>query len=815
MFRLNVFPNAKQSRMFALQYALHKKLAAVAAAVSDEQLGPPVVSSHMQPLFYVSSGSPLYPGAQRYAWELMLPKDSFRLVPTKRVTRPTGFMPLAAAAAAASTYDDDELSIPTYTMDLDALRAQLTADVAAGYMPVALVATLGTDVASAAAVTAGGGGGGGGAARYQADDLEEMGHIADEFGLWLHVEGTAVLLGAAPYAPPADGTSQAPAAGTAAARDAASLARAVDYSRSAFRLCDSVSSEVMGWFDLAGSTCIGYFKQDPSSTAAVAPQPPGMQVSRDVIGNLFTLWFSLVSHEPSFVEQRVQHLLSVAMHWRRRLSNRRSLPFPVLVGPTGPDADLFPQYLFFQVAPVPAPMLPEGVDPDSEAAAAVAAAAASVLPPLEEFGLDLNGLNAYIYARLSSHVPEPFLAREDLPWVAPPAAAEPQQSVSTAIGAADSSALLDEQGAAAAAAAGGVASPASSSSSPSSAPSAAQLAEQGPIVETDADDDASVPLSAWRRAGLLACMDSSVTLASFGSGGGARVGFLLHVLTSSSSSSSLTSAAEARHVEWFLRAAGEEMEWMRAAVALRPAFRQAIDAHPELHFVPLDQVEIVEATEKPRSAAAGAAAFLSPDPLDSDRSGSSHVFSPSLRPFCYGIGAFSYSPPFIGLTSAQSDELNIALAESLSRRNALYAPARSKDGRAIIVVQASPIVLRPNAVALLLHELHQALRRQRLPKAVLADVLGPAVQAGIRAADERRLKERTPLLFRPIELARKVPGVGWALGWLRPEQPHEQTGGRSFQIAQQTAPKGGGAATAATTTAAAAAAPTKMQRQQQ
>jgi hypothetical protein len=391
--------------------------------------------------------------------------------------------------------------------------------------------------------------------------------------------------------------------------------------------------------------------------------------------------------------------------------------------------------------------------------------------------------------------------------------------VSTAIGAADSSALLDEQGAAAAAA-GGVASPASSSSLSSSAPSAAQLAEQGPIVETDADDDASVPLSAWRRAGLLACMDSSVTLASFGSGGGARVGFLLHVLTSSSSSSSLTSAAEARHVEWFLRAAGEEMEWMRAAVALRSAFRQAIDAHPELHFVPLDQVEFVEATEKPRSAAAGAAAFLSPDPLDSDRSGSSHVFSPSLRPFCYGIGAFSYAPPFIGLTSAQSDELNIALAESLSRRNGLYAPARSsKDGRAIIVVQASPIVLRPNAVALLLHELHHALRRQRLPKAVLADVLGPAVQAGIRAADERRLKERTPLLFRPIELARKVPGVGWALGWLRPEQPHEQTGGRSFQIAQQTAPKGGGTAaaagTAATTATAAAAASTKAQRPQQ
>jgi len=763
VFRLNVFPNAKQSRLFALQYALHKKLAAVATAVASGEAAP--ASSHMQPLFYLSVGSPLYSGAERFAWELMLPRNSFRIIPTKRVTTPTGVLPTPAAAgpaagassaaAASGPGDDDELTIPTYTMDLDVLRKQLQADIVAGFLPVALVATLGSDVA-AASLAGGGSGLDEGAARYQLDDLEEMGHIADEFGLWMHVEGTAVLLGAASLdakdspsasrgaaaaskaassssaSSAASSKSAASAASAVASPSPAAVARAIETSRSIFRLCDSVSSEVMGWFDLAGSSCIGFFKTDPTSTASDVPQPPGMAVSRDVIANLFTLWFSLVSHDVNFVENRVGHLLSVATHWRHRLLHRQSLPFPVLVGPTGPDADLFPHLLFFQLAP------------------------SSALQPLELFAMrDLNALNAYIHARLSSHVPEPFLAREDLPWLSAEDEAALQQQMQQAPTPRTLGDMLYD-----------VADISPSGSGNASAASATP--ELAPIVETDADNDTSVPLSAWRRAGLLDCMDSSVSLATYGggtSGQGARVGLLLHVLSSPASSSCLSSPAEARHVEWLLRAASEEMEWMRAAIGLREPFQRALQRHPELRYVPLEEVQPVEPTEKQRAAAG--------------KSQAESAFATPLRPFCYGIGAFSYAPASMPLSAAQSDELNLALAESLARRNALYAPARSKAGRVIIVVQASPVVLRPNAVPLLLHELDHALRRQRLPPTVL-QALAPAVQAGIRAAQERRLKDQTPLLFRPIELARKVPGVGAVLGWLRPEQ-HVQ-GVQRFQI---------------------------------
>jgi len=97
-----------------------------------------------------------------------------------------------------------------------------------------------------------------------------------------------------------------------------------------------------------------------------------------------------------------------------------------------------------------------------------------------------------------------------------------------------------------------------------------------------ADNDFSVPLSVGRRRALLAVFDSSFSLCNYRG----RLGFLFHPLSSASASSCLYSPAEARHVEWMLRALLEEMQWMRASVSWRDAFATALHGHPVLKFVP-------------------------------------------------------------------------------------------------------------------------------------------------------------------------------------------------------------------------------------
>ncbi len=67
-----------------------------------------------------------------------------------------------------------------YSMDTSLLREAITADIAAGFMPLCVVAAIGTTGCTAI------------------DPLEEIAEICEEFGVWLHVDaayaGTALLL---------------------------------------------------------------------------------------------------------------------------------------------------------------------------------------------------------------------------------------------------------------------------------------------------------------------------------------------------------------------------------------------------------------------------------------------------------------------------------------------------------------------------------------------------------------------------------------------------------------------------------------------
>lgn len=109
------------------------------------------------------------------------------------------------------------------------------------------------------------------------------------------------------------------------------------------------------------------------------------------------------------------------------------------------------------------------------------------------------------------------------------------------------------------------------------------------------------------------------------------------------------------------------------------------------------------------------------------------------------------------------------------------------SGRAVIIIQSSPIVIRPNCVRLLLHEVELSIRRQRLPEDVVAS-LATTVQAGIRRAQDRLTMERAPRIFKPADLVRNIPVVGKMWGWFAPKQNDTNHNVQSFTINKPNTP---------------------------
>jgi hypothetical protein len=628
-YQVNMFGNAKQARMFVLQYALHKKAASTPvptatpassssssrksassndpakssrksksssnSSSSSSSSSPFVLPSRpacpSRPTFYLSEGSPLFASRDRFAWELLLPRECMRVVPVKRVS-----------GGDHQTDDEDELGVPTYTMDLAALESMLLADLRFGCTPTAVFVTLGSDVQADGA----GGAGAGRAGNFQHDDLVAAHAIATKHGLWVHVEGTAVLLAAA---------TGDPAAGRA---------------RAVFGLADSVSTEVLGWFDMSGSMTVSFFKVDPVSTVApsastatpatpiVAPPTP---LSRDVVGNLFLLWFQLVSHSEDFVGEKVRHLLSAGRALRQRLA-RPDMPFPVLLGPGDAEADQFPQYVFVQLGPT-----------------------RSV--HLDEFMLDINTFNAYMFSRLASCTPEPFAAREEQEEEEEGASRSRSRSRSASRSRTPSPSP----------------SPDAPADDEASSPEPAAPVESGDengggeggneAVEAADSSDSNLPLSSSARRSLLSFLTSSASL-SLHRG---RLGILVHLLSGPSTPCTLRSTLRDEHVELLVRAVREEMNHLVRARSWREGFKRALDDQAELEFVPREDLA-------PLSSSASSSATMFTGSFAGAGAGSSET--------CYGIGAFRYKPEF-DVTEEQRDRLNQMLAQSLARKNNLVS----------------------------------------------------------------------------------------------------------------------------------------------
>jgi hypothetical protein len=74
----------RQARLFALQSALHKRYPLLASEGC--------ASLSRAPVYYITEGSAVHSALERYSWELLTSKQSFKIIPLK---------PSAAAAAPA------------------------------------------------------------------------------------------------------------------------------------------------------------------------------------------------------------------------------------------------------------------------------------------------------------------------------------------------------------------------------------------------------------------------------------------------------------------------------------------------------------------------------------------------------------------------------------------------------------------------------------------------------------------------------------------------------------------------------------------
>jgi len=88
-FSIHLSPTLKDSRMFALQAALHKRYPLLASE------GVSGAFRDKQPVFYLTEGSPVFPALDRLVWDLYLTAQSFRIIPLRVRGR--------GAAAGAST----------------------------------------------------------------------------------------------------------------------------------------------------------------------------------------------------------------------------------------------------------------------------------------------------------------------------------------------------------------------------------------------------------------------------------------------------------------------------------------------------------------------------------------------------------------------------------------------------------------------------------------------------------------------------------------------------------------------------------------
>lgn len=301
---VKMFPSINNARLFALQSALHRRYPLLASEGCASLSRPPVI--------YLTEGSPFFQHLDSLSWELLTARNSFRVIPLRK-------------SVDDSAGDED---IATYSIDLAVLEREIIQDKAKGQLPCCVVATVGANLHQASP--------------YQCDNLEELRKICDGHGLWLHSEGSSLLLAASHSA-----TTMQPV-------------------NSLFECCDSICTEPLGWFNTHGSAGLAFVR---------GSEGEHVKDSVSAFCNTFQLWYQLVSRPPRYIADTVETHLTVANHLKSLLLQKNA-QFPVLVGPQG---DQHAHLLFFQFKP------PPGIH-------------------LGAFNLDTNSLNKWLYSQISNRI---------------------------------------------------------------------------------------------------------------------------------------------------------------------------------------------------------------------------------------------------------------------------------------------------------------------------------------------------------------------------------------------------------------------------
>jgi hypothetical protein len=179
------------------------------------------------------------------------------------------------------------------------------------------------------------------------DDLESIRKVCDRHQMWLHAEGSSLLLAAATSSPP--------------------------FVYSLFETADSVVASPLEWYDVESSALAVTFihkSSDPhAQSAAGGPSEIGLPVAREDFSALFLLWYQLVTHKVSFLSDLVDSQLHAVRYFRALLAKQS---FEVSMGPSG---NTHPHLLFFQVQ-------------------------APAAAPLSAFNWDRNAFNKYLWSRI-------------------------------------------------------------------------------------------------------------------------------------------------------------------------------------------------------------------------------------------------------------------------------------------------------------------------------------------------------------------------------------------------------------------------------
>lgn len=281
-----------------------------------------------KPVFYTSAGFSLSAHAENFAF---MNGVIIRMIPL------------------ASTPHDSE-ALTSHYLDPVILRSQIQRDVAAGLAPCAILAMVGASNG------------------YQLDDLRQLRIIADDYGMWVHTEGSAILLGC-------------------------SSTGVAGFGETLFACSDSICDAPLTWLDssIADSPGILLVKEEapvlPMPAAAnaspnghianpAAANPPSLRIPPSQLrftsasGNLVSLyyvWSILMSQPLGYVGKFVDMGLQLCQRFRRLIAS-------VGLESIGPPAQLHPDVVFFRLVP-------------------------SAFQ-LSDFNLDIHSLNKWLGARV-------------------------------------------------------------------------------------------------------------------------------------------------------------------------------------------------------------------------------------------------------------------------------------------------------------------------------------------------------------------------------------------------------------------------------